>query len=87
MMHISQRGIEAIKWSESPGGIANLEAYLDDAKVPTIGFGHTKEVQLGQRITPEEAEAFLRDDLADAEAAVNRYVTVLLSQFQYDAFF
>ena len=37
-----------------------LEAYLCPAGVPTIGWGHTKGVKLGDKITLEQAEDFLK---------------------------
>ena len=48
-----------------------LNAYQDSVGVWTIGYGHTKDVEKGQTITEPEAVAFLREDIADAEAAVN----------------
>ena len=39
-----------------------LDAYQDSAKVWTIGYGHTKEVQKGMSITQEQAESFLASD-------------------------
>jgi GH24 family phage-related lysozyme (muramidase) len=40
-----------------------LQAYLCPAGVPTIGWGHTHGVQLGQTITQAQAEALLEQDL------------------------
>lgn len=52
----------------------------------TIGVGHTgPDVHIGQTITEAEAMALLRADLGTAEAAVNRLVTVPLTQNQFDA--
>lgn len=48
-----------------------LEAYLDPVGVPTIGYGHTSGVKLGQKISQEQAEAFLAQDLKKAESAVD----------------
>lgn len=39
------------------------DAYLDVAGVPTIGFGHTMGVELGDTITEQEAEALLVSEL------------------------
>ena len=61
-----------------------LESYLCPAKVWTIGYGHTKGVVKGQKITEEEAEDFLKKDLAAAEKAVNS-LNVQLTQNQFDA--
>lgn len=62
-----------------------LEAYLDSVGVPTIGYGHTRGVKLGDICTPEQAEAWLRDDIECAEHAVNALVKVELQQYQFDA--
>lgn len=54
--------IELIKHFEG----LRLDAYLDTASVPTIGYGDTgPHVQLGQSITPEEAERRLLARLED----------------------
>lgn len=62
-----------------------LNAYLCPARVWTIGYGHTKTAKAGMRITPEWALDLLRDDLQDAENAVNQSVKVKLTQNQFDA--
>lgn len=62
-----------------------LVAYRCPAGVPTIGVGHTRGVKMGDRCTPGQAEAWLREDLADAEAAITRLVKVPLTQEQFDA--
>ncbi len=61
------------------------EAYRCPAGVWTIGYGHTVEVAEGDRITLEDAEVLLRSDLARSEAAVDRLVTVPLSDNQFSA--
>ena len=80
-MKISPAGISAIKRHEG----LRLHAYQDSAGVWTIGHGHTGNVQPGQHISEAEAEQLLRDDLAQAEAAVNNGVRVPVTQEQYDA--
>jgi lysozyme len=62
-----------------------LLAYNDGGGVFTIGYGHTKGVKPGDKITLEQAQAFLDEDLAEAETAVNKSVKVPLNQNQYDA--
>ena len=47
------------KWE----GGCRTSAYLDSANVPTIGYGHTKGVRMGDVITQSEGESLLRDDL------------------------
>jgi lysozyme len=80
-MNISQAGIKAIEGYEG----VRLTAYLDSVDVPTIGVGHTLGVKLGDTITQDQADEFLRADLEDAEYAVNKYVTVPLTQGQFDS--
>lgn len=85
---ISNDGIELIKRFEGlhkvqPDG--TVSAYRCAAGVWTIGWGSTKGVRSGQKITVEEAEEKLRDDLKTAESAVKQHVSVPLSQGQYDA--
>jgi len=63
-----------------------LTAYQDSIGVWTIGYGHTgPDVQPGLAITQEQAGALLLQDVAGAAAAVNRLVTVPLTQNQFDA--
>lgn len=63
-----------------------LEAYMPTPNdVPTIGYGHTHTAKMGMVITEAEAERLLRVDLKWAREAVNNYVTVPLTQPQYDA--
>ena len=79
-MRISRTGIELIKAHEG----LRLAAYICPSGVPTIGYGHTYNVKMGDRITEEQAEKFLIDDLAVAEREVNRY-GLNLTQNQFDA--
>ena len=63
-----------------------LEAYLDQHNIPTIGYGHTGfNVHLGQTCTQIQAEAWLACDIQEASNAVNRLVTVELTQGEFDA--
>lgn len=79
---ISDRGLEIIKDHEK----LRLKAYLPTKNdVPTIGWGHTSGVKMGMVITKEQAEQFLKEDVAWVERALNRYVKVPLNQNQYDA--
>lgn len=80
-MRISSKGIDLIKSFEG----LRLEAYLDSVNVPTIGYGHTRNVRLGQTITVEQAEAFLMEDIHEFELAIQRLVHINLTQNQFDA--
>lgn len=77
----SDKGVDLIKYFEG----YRSTAYNDGVGVYTIGYGHTKGVKKGDTITKEKAEAYLRQDLKDAENAVNKYVKVALNQNQFDA--
>jgi len=63
----NQAGLQLI---ESFEGL-RLTSYQDSVGVWTIGYGHTRGVAQGQTITQEQAQAFLQQDLAVAEGAVN----------------
>ena len=62
-----------------------LSAYLDSVRVPTIGFGHTKDVQIGDTCTQDQADEWLIDDLHDALASVQNNVTVPLADDELSA--
>ena len=79
-MRASATLISHIKRFES----CKLTAYQDTAGVWTIGYGHTKGVKKGDRITQYQAEQFLRDDLAEFERAAGK-VQRLTTQGRYDA--
>ena len=80
-MKISDMGLALIKEFEG----VRLEAYLDSVGVPTIGYGHTKGVQMGDTCTQEQADEWLREDCADAENCVNSAVSVPLTEHEFDA--
>lgn len=61
------------------------DAYLDSVNVPTICTGSTKNVFIGQHATLAECEERLKEDTTYAGKAVQRLVTVKLTQAQYDA--
>ena len=80
-MKTSTVGINLIKEFEGCG----LTAYKCPAGVWTIGYGHTKDVKQGMKITKEQATNLLTEDLKTYENYVNKYVTVSLNQNQFDA--
>lgn len=79
-MKISNQGIELIKKFEG----CKLTAYRDSVGIPTIGIGHTRGVKMGMKITLQQAEDFLRDDLAYCEKTLNG-IGVVFTQNEYDA--
>lgn len=80
-----RNGLDLIKSFEG----LKLTAYLCPARIPTIGFGHTKTVRpddVGKKkITENEAERLLKADLVNFESSVNKLVKVPLNQNQFDA--
>lgn len=83
IMKISDAGLRLIKEFEG----CRLSAYPDPAsggKPYTIGYGHTRGVNLGDRITQAQADAFLREDVAEFERAVNNLAPIT-TQGQFDA--
>ena len=61
-----------------------LEAYKDAAGVPTIGYGHTKNVRMGDRISEYWAKEMLREDIEEAEWQVKE-LKVARTEGQLDA--
>lgn len=81
-MKTSEVGLQLIKQFEG----VRFEAYDDGIGIATIGVGHTKGVKFGDRATMEEVDQWLREDLEDAENAVNlSLVGTDLTQNQFDA--
>lgn len=83
---INKAGLDLIKSFEG----LRLEAYLDIVGVPTIGYGHTQgvtkeDVQNGRRITEQEAEEMLLDELNKFERGVEIAVAVPINDNQFSA--
>lgn len=93
---ISKQGLHFIKEHEG----VELNVYKDVAGLPTIGIGHLltqdelrsgkidimgAKVRYGNGISLEDAYGLLDQDLDRFEAAVNKYVTVPLTQNKFDA--
>ena len=62
-----------------------LAAYKCPAGVWTIGYGHTSGVQKGDVCDEPQADAWLVEDLGDAERAVSNLVSVPLTDNQFAA--
>lgn len=73
-------------------GIALHEGYRGEAyepvkgDVPTIGFGTTEGVEMGDKITPERALVRLLQDANKFERAVKRCAPVPMYQHEFDAY-
>lgn len=81
-MKCSEVGLNLIKSFEG----LRLTSYADAGGTLTIGYGHTRNVRRNQKISIEQADAFLREDVVSAENAVNKWVnTYRFSQSEFDA--
>lgn len=72
-------------------GIASHEAfrgstYKDSGGIPTLGYGETKGVTLGQTTTPERALQKLLESADEHAKGMNTCITVPLYQHEYDAY-
>lgn len=63
----------------------SLKAYKCPAGVWTIGFGHTTGVKPGDKITPYQAEIFLKEDLVKFEEIAAKTKHIGGSQGKFDA--
>jgi lysozyme len=85
MRHITPAGLALIKRFEG----FSPTVYICPAGYPTIGYGHVVKLQeqgkFSNGITPEQAEALLRQDVQTAEYAVLRLIAVPLTDGQFDA--
>lgn len=84
-MKITNAGLDLIKSFES----LELDAYPDPATGGdpiTIGYGHTgPEVQLGMSITAEQADEYLREDVAKFEQCVEAAVGAFVMDEEFSA--
>ena len=78
---INQNGLDLVKSFE---GIYT-DAYLCPAGIPTIGYGHIANVEIGQSITLQEAENMLQEDLQQFAIAVDKAIKVELNDNQFSA--
>jgi lysozyme len=81
MRKVNKAGVDLVKQFEG----FRSDAYLCPAGVLTIGYGHTKGVVHGQKITKAEGEKLLQADLEEAGIAVERLITVPLNDNQFAA--
>ena len=90
---IKRSAIAAVALSASAFvGLTMLENYRAVAytpvsgDVPTIGFGTTEGVRIGDAITPPKALARALADVSRFEAALKKCISVPVHQYEYDAF-
>lgn len=79
-MSVSPSGVDLIKTFEG----CRLEAYKCPAGIPTIGYGHTNQVKMGMKITQEQADKFLLEDIRSSEVLLNK-MGINFRQHQFDA--
>lgn len=83
VMSMSAAGLIALAGYEG----FRAEAYIPvPGDVPTVGFGSTEGVKLGDKITVEEGLERLYRDVGVVESAIARCVKVPLTQGEYDAY-
>lgn len=80
-MRTSSQGISLIKEFEG----FREHAYRDPVGIWTIGYGFTRSVQAGDRMTREQADRRLRDELGQYERAVEQATGGSVTQAQFDA--
>ncbi len=85
-MSISNTGIDLIKNFET----LECKAYLCPAGVWTVGWGTTfkpdgKKVTSKDEVTEKEALEYLKHDISDAEKTINMFVSIELTQNEFDA--
>ena len=80
-MRVSSAGIDLIRGFES----LRLEAYRCPAGVWTIGWGHTRGVQPGMKISEDRASELLAEDISQVQRDLPSVIHVNLTQGQWDA--
>ena len=79
---LSNKGLNLIKKYEG----CRLTAYKDIGGVWTIGYGHTKGVKCGMRISQKQADNYLQEDCLKFVRHVNKYMDEYnFNQNQFDA--
>lgn len=84
MYKLSEKALGLLKRFEG----CKLTAYQDSAKVWTIGYGHTHNVKAGMKISQQQADAFLKEDVKKFEQGINqtlREFGTKVTQSQFDA--
>ena len=80
---LSAAGLVSLQQSE---GYTSRAAIPIKGDVPTIGFGTTAGVKMGDTITPQAAVSRALSDVSKFEGALKRCVKVPLTQGEYDAY-
>ncbi|HUO59490.1 MAG TPA: lysozyme [Candidatus Acidoferrales bacterium] len=80
-MEYSQTGLQLTEQFEG----CKLTSYQDSGGVWTIGYGHTRGVHAAMTCTQEQAEQWLKEDIALAVQHVNLCLTHEVPQGLFDA--
>lgn len=80
-MNYSKQGLALTESFEG----CRLVAYQDIRGIWTIGYGHTRYVHPNDTCTQAQAEQWLQQDIQLCVDEVNKYVTVPLTQGEFDA--
>lgn len=80
-MKINQEGINLIKQFEG----CVLKVYKDIVNISTVGYGHVTTLPVNTKITQDEADRLLQNDLAKFEDGIDKYVKVALTDNQFSA--
>ncbi len=78
---INAAGLDLIKSFE---GLAT-QAYVDPVGILTIGYGHIENVKAGDKITPQQADQMLQNDLVHYENGVSNLVKVPINDNEFSA--
>lgn len=78
---VKEAGLDLIRRFET----CRLKAYLCPSKIWTIGWGHTRDVREGDSCTQEQADAWLSEDVEEAEHAVLQAIEVPVTDNQFAA--
>lgn len=82
MYRTSEQGLTLLQQREG----LRLKAYRCIAGVPTIGWGHTKGVKMGDTCSLEQAKRWLSEDVRQTENYLNELNTRLLRKFKQHEF-
>lgn len=80
-MRLTKEGLNLIKEFEG----CRLEAYQDVAGIWTIGWGSTKDVTPGMKITQEEADRRLEEYLVRLEVDIKEVLPAIMNENQFSA--
>jgi len=81
----SRELVDFVAGWEGRNGLPVLSAYLDSVGVPTIGYGHTQGVAMGDTCTTQQALAWLEEEINSTAKVVAAFMKRTPEQWQFDA--